>query len=216
MIEYSLSAGSWAALTLAWVAAVASPGPDVFLLLRLAVRERRAAVYAALGIMTGNTLWITASILGLTAVLAVLPWLLPTFQIVGALVLVWIGIQSIRAGIMGLKKSAGVSASGTPRRPYWLGFVTNIANPKALIFFTALLTQFLPPETPTSDRIAVIAMMISTGLVWFVSVALACSIPKFRVWFQRAAPWLDIVAGIIFILVSTVVGAEAFISVLAG
>ncbi|MBK0420192.1 LysE family translocator [Leucobacter sp. CSA1] len=216
MIVSGLSAGAWTALTLAWLAAVMMPGPDVFLLMRLAIRERRAAVLAALGIMSGNLLWILFSVLGLAVLLDSLPWLLPALQLAGALVLGWIGAQSIRSGIRGLRRPDPEEIATGPRRPWLLGLVTNLSNPKALVFFTALLAQFLPPGTELRDRVVVIVLMSLTGLAWFLAVALACSAAAFRRWFRRAAPWLDIVAGGVFALVSAVVLVELVLAVLAG
>ena len=211
-----MTAAAWAPLMIAWIVAVASPGPDVFLLLRLGVRYRRPAVLAALGIMTGNALWIVTSVLGISALIGALPWILPALQIVGAAVLLWLGIQSIRGGSRGLRASAPDDAVPPAQRPYALGFVTNIANPKALIFFTSLLSQFLPADATAADRGFVIAAMIGTGLVWFVAVAIACSSRPFRRWFRRAAPWFDIVAGIVFCLVAAIVLGELVVHALVG
>lgn len=214
MFESSLTIGAWAALTAAWVAAIVSPGPDVFLLMRLAVRERRSAVLAALGIMTGNTLWILFSVLGLAVLLGALPWLLPALQTAGAIVLIWLGSQSIAGGVRGLRPRRGDGPEPGPRRPYLLGFVTNIANPKALVFFTALLSQFLPPGTSQQDRGLVIVLMITIGLAWFVGLAIACSARRFRHWLRRAAPSLDIVSGAVFALVGAVVLSEVVLQLL--
>ena len=211
-----MTAGAWTTLTLAWVAAIVSPGPDVFLLMRLAVRERRAAVLAALGIMTGNTVWVVSSVLGLTALISALPQLLPALQVSGSLILGWIGVQSIRGGLRSLRGDAGHVAAEAPNRPFALGVVTNIANPKALIFFTALLSQFLPPALTGQDRLVVIAMMVGLGLVWFIGVALACSVARFRRGFGKFAPWLDIIAGAVFLLVSVSVLGDLVTRVLIG
>ena len=207
-MQSSLTGSAWAALALVWVAAIVSPGPDVFLLMRLAVRERRAAVLAALGIMTGNTIWVIVSVLGLTALITAQPQLIPVLQVAGSLVLAWIGVQSIRGGFSAMRGATSKRPHPPARRAYVLGFVTNIANPKAIIFFTALLTQFLPPSLTVQDRLGVIIMMIGSGLLWFVGVALACSVEQFRRWLGKFAPWLDIVAGLVFLLVAVVVLGE--------
>ncbi|WP_224778735.1 hypothetical protein [Leucobacter sp. Psy1] len=57
-----MTTAAWLSPMIAWIVAVASPGPDMFLLLRLGVRARRPAVLGALGIMTGNALWIVTSV----------------------------------------------------------------------------------------------------------------------------------------------------------
>ena len=207
-----MTGAAWGGLLIAWLAAIALPGPDVFLLLRLGVRERRAAVLAALGIMTGNLIWILVSVLGLTALFALLPGLLPVMQVLGALVLAYLGVQSIRGGIAQLRDRREVAHVGQVTRPWALGLTTNLANPKALIFFTALLSQFLPPGAGWGDRLAILVVMVLTGVAWFVGVALASSGAAFRRWFGRAAPWFDVVAGALFVLVAIGILAEVAIS----
>lgn len=211
-----MAAGTWISLIVVWIAAIVSPGPDVFLLMRLAIRQRRAAVHAALGIMTGNTIWVVASVLGLTALLSAVPDLTPMLQVLGSLVLAWVGVQSIRGGVRILRGAHPRGLSQLPDRPYALGFITNIANPKAVVFFTALLTQFLPPALSGADRVRIIAIMIGIGLAWFVGIAIACSVTRFRTWFGRFAPWLDIVAGVVFLLVSMAVLFEVLVGRLLG
>nr|WP_245190014.1 LysE family translocator [Leucobacter exalbidus] len=167
------------------------PGPDVFLLLRLAVRERRAAVLAACGIMAGNLVWVVASVLGMGVLLAAVPAILPVIQIAGSIVLAYLGVMSLRGGLAQLRAARSGSPDLAPSRaarPFWLGLTTNLANPKALIFFTALLSQFLPPHASFGTQLAIIVAMVVSGLAWFVGVAVAASGAKFRAWFGRAAP----------------------------
>lgn len=210
-----MSAASWGALLIAWIAAIALPGPDVFLLLKLGIRERRAAVLAALGIMTGNFIWATASVLGMSAVIRVFPALLPALQTAGSLVLIWLGVQSIRGGVRQLRQRVDAPDLSISQRPYALGFVTNIANPKALIFFTALLSQFIPAHTTWVTSASIIIVMMVTGVAWFVGVALASSSRAFRAWFGRATPWFDIVAGAVFVIVALTILVEVVRGLLA-
>ena len=207
-----MTGAAWGGLIVAWIAAIALPGPDVFLLLRLGVRERRAAVLASLGIMTGNLVWILVTVLGLTALFAALPALLPIMQVLGALILTYLGAQSIRAGLAQLRDKRDIETAGRVARPWLLGLTTNLANPKALIFFTALLSQFLPPGAGWEDRAAIVLVMVGTGIAWFTGVAIASSGSAFRRWFGRAAPWFDVVAGALFVLVALGILAEVAIS----
>ncbi|EYT52850.1 threonine transporter [Leucobacter sp. UCD-THU] len=208
-----MTAAGWGGLLLAWFAALALPGPDIFLLLRLGVRQRRAAVLAALGIMSGNLLWIVVSVLGLAALFQALPGLLPIMQSAGALVLGFLGAQSMRSGIAQLRVAEADRGEGSVSRPWLLGFTTNLANPKALIFFTALLAQFLPAGAGWDTRIAIIAAMVAVGVAWFLSIAIASSAAAFRGWFGRAAPWFDIVAGALFVVIAAAILAEAVLAV---
>lgn len=212
-----MSLAAWGGLAIAWIAAVAMPGPDVLLILKLGVRERRAAVLAAVGVMVGNVVWITASVLGMGALFKAAPAILPAIQVAGALVLAYLGVMSVRGGIGQLRaaRSGSPDAGATRvRRPLLLGITTNLANPKALIFFTALLSQFLPAHAGIGTQFVIIVAMVASGLAWFVGVALASSGARFRAWFSRAAPWFDVVAGALFVLIAGAIGFEAVANLL--
>lgn len=207
-----MTGAAWATLIVTFGIAIISPGPDVFMLLRLGVRDRRAAVLAALGIMVGNTIWTVASVAGLAALLQALPGLLPTLQVLGSAVLIWIGVQSIRGGVQAFRDRGLTDpelAIGVTKHPVRLGLVTNLSNPKALLFFTALFSQILPADALLIERAMIVVVLTAVGVVWFVSFALLTSSRGFQRWFGRATPYIDIVAGAVFILVAAAILVEA-------
>ena len=216
VIESTMTATAWTALLLTFAAAVIMPGPDSFLVLRLGIRERRAALLASCGIMAGNAVWTTASILGLAALMQALPAALPILQLCGSIALSWMGYQSIRGGIRGLRSRSdetGVTARVT-EHPFRLGVITNLSNPKALLFFTALFSQLLPGDATTFDRIMILVWLTVVGLVWFVAFSIFTSAKSFQRWFGRATPFIDIAAGCVFLLVAIGVLAELGFSLL--
>ena len=87
------------ALISVWLAAIASPGPDVVQILRLGARSRADGVACALGIMIGNTGWILGSLLGISALVNTYPIVLTVLKLVGGSYLLWIGTSAIRAGV---------------------------------------------------------------------------------------------------------------------
>ncbi|MGO3147925.1 MAG: LysE family translocator [Leucobacter sp.] len=217
MLETATTATTWITLITTFAIAVVVPGPDTFLILRLGIRDRRDALLAACGIMVGNFLWTAASVLGLAALMRALPGVIPVLQILGSAVLVWIGIQSIRSGLHLLKSQP---APGTVSRdsgsatehPLRLGFVTNISNPKALLFFTALFSQLLPLEASNLDRALIVVALTCIGLLWFVLFAWLTSAASFQRWFARATPYFDLAAGAVFLLVAGAVVLELAIT----
>lgn len=204
-----MTATAWATLLTTFTLAVVVPGPDTFLVLRLGVRDRRAALTAAFGIMTGNLVWTVASVLGLAALIHALPAVVPIVQVAGSLVLLWIGFQSIRGGITALKQRANTATTGMARstgavttRPFRLGVITNLSNPKALLFFTALFSQLLPGDATAVDRTLIVIAMTVIGLVWFLVFAWFTSSQSFQRWFGRVTPFIDVAAGVIFLAVA--------------
>ncbi|MGR4011197.1 LysE family translocator [Leucobacter sp. 1207-22] len=227
----AMPAAAWVTLLVTFAAAVVVPGPDTFLVLKLGVRSRTAALWGAAGIMTGNAVWTTASVAGLAAIVVALPGLLPILQLVGAAVLGWMGVQGGRSAIRALRErrdrtevrdvasadQSQVSESATgwsARRPMWQGFVTNMSNPKALLFFTALFSQILPAEATLFDRTLVVVALTVVGLAWFVAFALLTSSRAFQRWFGRATPVIDLCASVVFLLVAVVVVLELVFALL--
>jgi threonine/homoserine/homoserine lactone efflux protein len=89
-----------------------------------------------------------------------------------------------------------------------LGLVTNLSNPKALVFFGAVFAGFVPPDTSWAMRTVVLVMMMVTGVAWFVFVAVAVSVPALSKRLQAAGAWIDIVAGTVFLILAAVLVIE--------
>ncbi len=172
------------ALLAVWLAAIASPGPDLFQIIRVGSKSRRAGVLCALGIMVGNTVWITASALGLGAIS---DQALRVLQVVGGLYLMYMGIGAVRAGLKPAETRIGTAV--TVRRPFLTGVLTNLSNPKALLFFAAIFSQFRVPGA--------VPLLIITGVVWFMGVAVA--VDKLKRPIERYGHLIDLVTGAIFI-----------------
>ncbi|RSZ61173.1 LysE family translocator, partial [Corynebacterium hylobatis] len=205
-----MSISEFIALLAVWIAAIASPGPDLVQIIRLGARSRAAGVWAALGIMTGNTLWITGSLLGLSALITTYPGILTVLQLMGGAYLLWMGVNATRGGLAVRRQAtvpvtpetdAGAEAeTGAPTgalRAWRQGLTTNLANPKAVLFFGAVFAQFIRPDMGTVWALTIAVMLIVTGVVWFVGFALGVRLLAVKL--VRNAAVIDIVSGVVFI-----------------
>jgi threonine/homoserine/homoserine lactone efflux protein len=117
----------------------------------------RASICSNLGILAGNLVYFTLSATGLGIVLLASYDLFFAIKWIGAAYLIWLGVAAL------LKKS---SAPTTPSRAHRSsaprlfvnGLVLQLANPKALLFFTALLPQFIDPAQSLSLQVAILAV----------------------------------------------------------
>ena len=206
-----VTTGALLSILVAWLLAIASPGPDLVQLLRVGA-VRRNGVACALGIMSGNLLWIVASMLGLSALVDNVPGILTALFLVGGCVLAWMGQGALRGGLAARKQDAVLSDAAsslltthmTTAQSWRLGLVTNLSNPKALVFFGAVFAGFVPPDTSWAMRAVVLVMMMVTGVAWFVFVAVAVSVPALSKRLQAAGAWIDIVAGTVFLVLALV------------
>lgn len=200
---------SLAALLSVWLAAIASPGPDVVQITRLGSRSKSDGVACALGIMVGNTGWIAASLLGVAALVSTTPVVLTVMKLIGGAYLLWIGISAIRAGLDApTTPSAAEEGGETPaaRRQWWaslrVGIMTNLSNPKAVLFFGAVFAQFVRPGMTGWVAVGIALLLIITGLAWFVGFALL--VQKAASFLHQRAHLIELVSGGVFVILAAV------------
>ncbi|EJC78668.1 putative threonine efflux protein [Rhizobium leguminosarum bv. trifolii WSM2297] len=141
MFDYSLA--HWFAFLSAAVLLNLSPGPDIAFILGHTMRGGKRAGFSALfGVWSGACLHVLMAALGLSAVLAASAVAFSAVKWIGAVYLVWLGIQALRAGGGdGLIKAAGEKLPAA--RIYRQGILVSLLNPKVAIFFLAFLPQFV-------------------------------------------------------------------------
>ncbi|PAY23839.1 lysine transporter LysE [Dietzia natronolimnaea] len=96
-----------------------------------------------------------------------------------------------------------------PGTDFVRGLATNLANPKALVFFGAVLTPFLSGEVPPGQAVALVAGMITVALVWFCTLAVAASHRLVNERVGRVLPTVDVVVSTLFVAVGVAFVIEA-------
>jgi threonine/homoserine/homoserine lactone efflux protein len=159
-----------AAFTLAGVVLGLTPGPDMTYFLSKTVAQSRAAGIAALaGASTGIVIHTVLVAAGLSAILAASVTAFTILKVVGALYLAWLAIEAIRHGS---SLSLDKKPSHQPLRSVYLkGLMTNLLNPKVIIFFVTFLPQFISPGDPHAA-----GKMLFLGL-YFVVLNLPVCVP---------------------------------------
>ncbi|APT92089.1 lysine transporter LysE [Corynebacterium phocae] len=186
----------------------ASPGPDVILITRLATKSRRHALAAVFGIITGVTMWVTLTVLGAAALLTAFPSLLGIIQVVGGCLLVYMGYQTVRGGLAArgavpADLAQAEAMLGRLRGAYYQGLATNLANPKIVLFLSALIAPLLPPSPSLGVALTLIAAMVLSCLAMFVLMSFVISTARVRRKMLAVGPLIDILAGSFFMLAGT-------------
>lgn len=208
-----MEASQYLALLGLWIAGIVAPGPDVLVVLRHAsLGSRRAGVLTALGVMTGNLVWITLSLTGVTVLISRADAAQDVVRVAGALFLGWLGVGGIRAGLAargpapagagptgGADGGAGTGRAPTPARAYVLGLVTNLSNAKAIVFFVALFVNVVPAGASRWETLLALVLLLVVGLVWFVGVAWAGSVRRLAAGFRRHGAAVELAAGGLFL-----------------
>ncbi|NIF80838.1 LysE family translocator [Paraburkholderia sp. Cy-641] len=168
----------------------AVPGPDMALILQTSIaRGVRSGFAAAAGLGLSRATHVTLSACGMAALLRNAPWLYDAVRYVGAVYLAWVGIQIFRSPGFALPDEgrAAVASNAAAARPLWTAFIkgllTNLLNPKALLFCSVLLPQFVRPEAGP-----VALQMIELGVVLLVTGA--CFDALYATGAARIASWM--------------------------
>ena len=192
-----MHAHTWFLFLAATVAICLAPGPDMLFVVASAARGgARTGLDAVGGITTAMTLHVTAAALGLSALFAASATAFNVLRVVGAVYLVWLGISALR----GRRPALGPSA---PRaEAFRRGCLTNVTNPKVIVFFAAFLPQFVVPgAAPVALQLLELgAVFAAIGLAFDVSIALTAGALGERIGrYVRATRILDAVAGVVMI-----------------
>lgn len=178
-----------------FLAAMISPGPDFFVVSQTALsRGFAAGAWTAAGIASGVACYAALAVLGLAYVLSHAAWLTMTIKIAGGLYLLWLAWKMLQSS------SADSPSDQMPARhrsPYLTGLLTNLTNPKVVVFFGSLFAAALTPQASMATKVAMIVMSAVLPLLWFCFVAACLALPTVRERYQSMRSTINRVGGLI-------------------
>ena len=134
-----------------------TPGPaNLFAIATGAQKGKAAALVGVAGMNTATLVWFAAAALGLGALILAFPDLFHLLAYAGAAYIAWLGVKSLR-GAFAKEAEPGHGTFKQGKSAYLDGFTVQIANPKAVLFFTAVLPPFLDPARPLPAQLAAFA-----------------------------------------------------------
>ena len=189
------------AFTLVAAVLAVTPGVDTMLVLKNAIRAGSGPGWATtLGILAGTLVHALVSALGLSIIVARSETLFHVIKALGALYLVWLGVQAIRTA----GHRAGTIETGQRRvvirDAFMEGLVTNLLNPKVAVFYIAFLPQFISAQDPVLARSLLLACIHNgLSLLWLGGLVMLVS--RGRRWIDRreVQQWLSRLSGVILI-----------------
>ncbi|WP_176082931.1 LysE family transporter [Martelella sp. HB161492] len=182
--------------------AIVAPGADTAMVIRQAVLHgRKAAVLTSFGIGTSLMFHVSYTILGLGLIISKSILLFNIVKWLGVAYLVFLGIQSLRAGKVSLQQDVAAvpAARQSAGRAFLLGFLANALNPKPVIFFLSIFSAVVSLSTPSAVKFGYGLVMASCLIAWFVGVSLFLTMPQMRAGFERASTWINRASGAVFI-----------------
>ncbi|MCA8222391.1 LysE family translocator [Burkholderia sp. BC1] len=178
-------------LLLIYLAALAAiyavPGPDMALVLQTSIgRGVRPGIAAAAGLSLSRSAHVTLSACGVAALIRSAPWLYEAIGYGGALYLGYVAIQVFRSPVFDVG-NGDAAAAGELRQSFVKGLLTNLLNPKALLFCSVLLPQFVRPEAGPVvwQMFALGALLVAAGVCFDLACVFGAS--RIAAW-MRAHP----------------------------
>ncbi len=194
-----------------------TPGAATAIVVRSAIAGGwRSGIRVIAGNEVGVAAWALLSVVGVSALVAASEAAFVALKVIGACVLVWLGVQSIRASRAHGREDAagatGVSPAAEPsgalrdattprrRRDFRDGVVTSLANPKLAVFFVVLFPQFVSHRAavlPTTLLMA--ALVIAFDWCWYTVLAVLTGRAKGAFDQTRLARWLERITGTVLV-----------------
>jgi RhtB (resistance to homoserine/threonine) family protein len=180
-----------------------TPGAGTALVVRSAATGgRRRAVATIVGNEVGVVTWGLLSVLGISALVAASEVAFATLKVIGAAVLIWLGVQTLMRVRRGEEAAAARPRSGERGHRSALrdGLVTSLANPKLAVFFVALFPQFVPAGTPVLPATLLMATTIVVlDFAWYGTLAVAVTRAKRAYERSRLARRIEALTGAVLI-----------------
>ncbi len=212
-------------LTLAGIHMVAlmSPGPDFALIVQNTSHYgRRTGLNIAAGLACGILIHSILSITGISIIVHQHPLLFSLLQLCGGSYLLWLGISACRAVYRALtthkaetstldtaKQSHNLRLLSHQQQAFSKGLMTNLLNPKALVFFMSLMSSLVPASMSLNGKISAVIILATLALLWFSTLAWLFSTKALQRRLAQAAIYIDGVCGIIFSLLGAIIVIQA-------
>ena len=181
--------------------ALISPGPDFVVACRNTLLYSRAiGIYTAIGFGLGILVHISYAVFGLSWLIANNAFILAIIQYMGAVYLINIGVQSLRDFESKVESNTTASLHSIAAvKAVRMGFITNVLNPKATLFFLSLFSTMLTPEVSNASLIVLSILLVGSTMLWFSLVALLISHPRFTAVLNRYEKTIQQFFGVLLI-----------------
>ncbi|MDD7587360.1 MAG: LysE family translocator [Corynebacterium glucuronolyticum] len=189
------------AFVLITASAIMLPGPDTMQIIRVGSASRKLGAVCGLGTTIGNLIWGVASLLGLSALVKTYPVVMDVLALAGSAYLLYMAVTLVRRQTGGVTSiPAARRGPATTSKALRAGLFTNLSNPKALIFYGALFSQFITPDMSLGFAIFMPAFMLGFGLIFYCGLGYLAGVAGEKI--ARYMWVVDVLAAVIFALVA--------------
>ncbi|HHP0448240.1 LysE family translocator [Vibrio harveyi] len=179
------------------------PGPNALLILFTALTQsRRFAIANILGVALGFMIHAFVSAKGLSLLLSQSALAFNILKWMGVAYLVWLGINNLKSGLkladQKLKLDRKVEEQ-TLKQAFVKGLLTNLLNPKIVLFYLSIFPQFVQPEHILEQSMTLGALQAGIVASWYLFVIFFATKLKVLLTSSKTSKWLNYVSGALFI-----------------
>ena len=184
-----------------------SPGPSLAVVIRNTITGGRAqGIMTGLGHGIGLTIYAFIAVMGLSSMLIGNQTLFVSVQIAGSFWLIWIGCNMILPS----SKESSKKNVDSRKRGFVEGFMISFLNPKILVFFVAVFSQFIHNELTNIDRTIIVMVAGVIDTFWYVFVAMLLARSNFIDKIKKYSVWIDRFTGVLLIGLSLAIIIRMF------
>ncbi|TMC82851.1 MAG: LysE family translocator [Chloroflexi bacterium] len=197
MIDTQLIAFAGVSLLLA-----VTPGPDMAVVTKNALAHgRRGVVLTTSGIALALVIWVTATAVGLSALLRTSGELLVALKLIGACYLAYLGIRTlVESRSRPPDLLAGIPPAASAHAVFRQGFLSAISNPKLGVFFVTFLPQFVLPGQQVLPRLLLLGVTFAViGWIWMNVYGLFVTRLRSVITAPRVRQWMQRVTGVVLL-----------------
>lgn len=189
---------TWFALAGVQLAVTMAPGPAFVMAVRNALAYgRRAGFFTSIGLGVGVGFHATLVLCGLAYVISKSIFVYSMIKYVGAAYLFYMGVKALRTkksepvDVDDIIQDVPVAKQMSPSKAVFCGFLTNALNPKAVLFFTAVFTQFITVDTPQTVQILFGLTSVAIEILWFAGFTAFLTNPQIKKKFMSVIHWIE-------------------------
>lgn len=193
-----------------------SPGPDTLLIMRSALRRGFLyAVRVSIGIGSGMLIHMAVMLSGIIYIMQTMPVLLQIIGFAGAIYLFYLGYQCFRdtSTFDSTAVYEGEQDTGLEKYPFIIGFLTNVLNPKAFVFFLGVVAPMLQDKTyvfNSMPAMVFLSLLLASSVGgWFVLLSYGVGRPRFIEWFEDNNLIMNKIVGTVFSVYALVMLSNA-------
>ncbi|MCS5594444.1 MAG: LysE family translocator [Porticoccaceae bacterium] len=199
-----VSLGFWIAVTLACALGAMSPGPSLAVVVNHTLAHGRAAgCYAAISHGVGVGIYALITVFGLAVVIEKNQEIFDIAQLLGCLFLLLMAAKILFSSPNSIDTELPVASKSSSLKAIADGFLIALINPKILLFFTALFSQFVRLESDLWEKLTLALIASGVDAIWYLLVALTLSHFQSVVRYQRISGVIDKIFAVVLIIIAS-------------